>query len=218
MRESQADPVRVLVADDDDAIRRLLTTMLTDWGYEVVAVSDGRQAWDIMRRDDAPMVAILDWMMPGMTGTEVIAKVRAVPRPRPPHLLLLTARDAQADIVEGLRAGANDYLTKPFDYDELQARLESGTQVVGLQAELERRVRELEEALEHVKRIEGLVPICSYCKKIRDDQNYWQSVESYLSSNAEVYFSHGICPDCYENFAKPQIKAIDRLKGGRSGS
>jgi len=115
--------MKILVADDDQSIRRLLTSMLTDWGYEVTAASDGQEAWQIMMQPDSPPAGILDWNMPGFSGPEVIRHVRSIARSYTPYLLLLTAKDKQADIVEGLRAGASDYIIKPFDYDELQARL-----------------------------------------------------------------------------------------------
>jgi phosphoserine phosphatase RsbU/P len=204
--------MKILIADDDESIRRLLTTMISEWGYEVVAAEDGVGAWQVMQQEDAPLVAVLDWNMPGMTGTDVIRNVRRTPRPSAPYLLLLTAKDRQGDIVEGLRAGASDYITKPFDHDELQARLQVGVQMASLQCDLAQRVEDLEEALEHVKRLQGLLPICSYCKKIRDDRDYWHGVEDYFSTNAEVYFSHGICPDCYNKIARPELDEIKRRR------
>jgi sigma-B regulation protein RsbU (phosphoserine phosphatase) len=202
--------MRVLVADDDESIRRMLTSMLSDWGYAVIAAVDGHEAWQIMMQGDPPPVAILDWNMPGLTGTDVIRHVRSIARNYTPYLLLLTGKDKQADIVEGLRAGACDYIVKPFDYDELQARLQVGVQVVSLQLELGQKVKELQDALDHVKSLQGLLPICAYCKKIRDDQNYWHAVENYISANADVHFSHGICPDCYQKVARPQMDLLKR--------
>jgi response regulator RpfG family c-di-GMP phosphodiesterase len=111
---------------------------------------------------------------------------------------LLTGRDAKADVVAGLLAGANDYVTKPFDREELRARLHVGRQVVELQHSLAARVQQLEKALSQVNSLEGLLPICTYCKKIRDDNNYWEQVETYLLDHSEVRFSHGICPDCLQ--------------------
>lgn len=204
--------MRILVADDDVSIRRLLTGLLTDWGYHIVAVADGNAAWQAMAEPDPPPVAILDWTMPGMAGPEVIRSVRSIARGYTPYLLLLTAKDKHSDILEGLRAGASDYIIKPFDYDELQARLQVGVQMVGLQLELGKAVRELREALDHVKSLQGLLPICAYCKKIRDDRNYWHSVESYISANSDAQFTHGVCPDCYRKVARSQLD-----EGGRRG-
>jgi sigma-B regulation protein RsbU (phosphoserine phosphatase) len=96
-------------------------------------------------------------------------------------------------------------LTKPFDRSELRARIQVGTHVLELQKVLVERVQELEDALSQVKQLQGLLPICSYCNKIRSEQNYWQRVESYLSEHAAVVFSHGICPDCYRTVVQPQL-------------
>jgi len=202
--------MKILIADDDQSIRRLLTKMVPEWGYEPIDVGDGAAAWAVMGSDDPPMLGIIDWNMPRMTGPEVIRKVRSRPLPIPPYLLLLTAKDKQRDIVEGLRAGANDYITKPFDYDELQARLLVGAQNVCLQGELAQKVEALQESLEQVHRLQGLLPICGYCKKIRDDKNYWHGVEEYISSCSEAVFSHGVCPDCFQTIMKPAAERARR--------
>jgi phosphoserine phosphatase RsbU/P len=197
--------MKVLIAEDDPVSRRLLEATLNKFGYEVVLASDGAEAWAVLQREDPPSLAILDWMMPQIDGVEICRRVRNLPTATPPYLVLLTAKDQKTDVVVGLDAGANDYLTKPFDRSELRARIQVGTHVLELQKALVGRVRELEDALSQVKQLQGLLPICSYCKKIRDEQNYWQRVESYLSAHAQVVFSHGICPDCYRTVVQPQL-------------
>lgn len=197
---------KVLVADDDPVSQRLLVSTLEKWGYEVIAVSNGIDAWHWLEGDHRPSIAILDWMMPGMTGLEICQRARQRVETAPVYLILLTARGDRADLVRGLEAGANDFVIKPYDRDELRARLQVGMRVVELQASLARRVQELESALTRVKQLQGLLPICSYCKKIRDDQNYWQRVENYISEHSEVTFSHGICPDCYKKLARPELE------------
>jgi len=200
--------VRILIAEDDAVSRRLLETLLTRWGYEVTVACDGEEAWRLLQREDAPHLAILDWMMPGMGGLEICHKVREVDHPSPAYLILLTARTGSEDVVQGLETGANDYVTKPFHREELRARVQVGVRVVELQVSLAERVRELEEALANVKQLQGLLPICSYCKRIRDDHNYWQQVESYISGHSGAIFSHGICPECFEKFVKPELNKL----------
>jgi DNA-binding response OmpR family regulator len=205
--------VKILIAEDDVISRRLLETTLIRWGYEVVVTCDGIAAWDVLQSADAPPLAILDWMMPGMDGIEVCRKVRRAATSTPPYLILLTAKGRREDIVAGLRSGANDYVTKPFNREELRARVQVGMRIVELQHSLADRVKALEEALARVKQLQGLLPICSYCKKIRDDRNYWQQVESYISEHSEAQFSHSICPDCYEGRVKPELDQLRRLQG-----
>jgi sigma-B regulation protein RsbU (phosphoserine phosphatase) len=197
--------VRVLIAEDDVVSRRVLESFLAKWGYEVLSAGGGIEAWEILQRDDSPHLALLDWMMPGINGVELCRRIREADKPSPAHIILVTARGEKDDIVKGLQAGADDYVTKPFNHAELQARLKNGTRLIQLQLSLARRVRELEEALENVKLLTGLLPICSYCKKIRDDKNYWQKVENYISQHSDAVFSHGICPDCFERIVKPDL-------------
>src|SRR5262249_3973980 len=151
-----------------------------------------------LQAPDAPKLAILDWMMPELDGVDVCRTLRAEPSAEPTYIILLTAKAEKGDIVKGLEAGADDYLTKPFDRNELRARLQVGLRMLELQKNLADRVRELEAALSNVKQLQGLIPICSYCKKIRDDKNYWQQVECYVSAHTDARFSHGICPACLD--------------------
>jgi DNA-binding response OmpR family regulator len=204
--------MRILIAEDDPVSRRVLETTLQKWGYEVVSVADGEQAWTILAGETPPPLAILDWMMPEVDGIELCRRVRER-LPRPLYLILLTARGSKEDIVTGLDAGADDYVTKPFDREELRARLQVGVRIVTLQAELAERVAELQEALARVKQLQGLLPICSYCKKIRDDQNYWIQVEQYISEHSDAQFSHGICPACYRRYVQPELDKMRERSG-----
>ena len=205
--------MKILIAEDDMVSRRLLEATLIKWGYGVVVTCDGAEAWEALQSADAPPLAIVDWMMPGMDGIELCRRVRHELTHTPPYLILLTAKGRRQDVVTGLRSGANDYVTKPFDREELQARVQVGMRIVELQHSLADRVKALEEALARVKQLQGLLPICSYCKKIRDDQNYWQQVENYISEHSEAQFSHSICPDCYERRVKPELDQLRRLQG-----
>jgi DNA-binding response OmpR family regulator len=197
--------MRILIAEDNLTSRHALESHLGHWGYDVVSTGDGAEALAALQEPGAPRLALLDWMMPQMDGLEVCRKVRTLPTPEPPYIILLTARADRDDIVAGLESGADDYVTKPVDGGELRARLQAGRRVIELQANLAARVRELEGALARVKRLQRLLPICSYCKKVRNDDNYWQQVEAYLSEQGDVQFSHGICPDCFETVVRPQL-------------
>jgi DNA-binding response OmpR family regulator len=200
--------MKVLVADDDAVTRSLLEITLSSWEYEVCAATDGAEALRILEAWPRPDIALLDWVMPERDGPEVCRIIRARPQTMPVYVILLTACIGRENIIQGLQAGADDYVTKPFDRDELRARLEVGRRVVELQHSLAERVQQLEDALARVKLLQGLVPICSYCKKIRNDRNYWQRLESYLSEHSEAKFSHGICPECYEKVVKPQLESL----------
>jgi DNA-binding response OmpR family regulator len=192
--------VKVLIAEDEIVSRRLLETALPRWGYDVVTATDGEEAWARLQEPDAPTIMVLDWLMPRLDGVEICRRIRAHPQLSSVYIILLTARAAIEDVVHGLEAGANDYITKPFDAAELRARMQVGVRVVNLQVTLAERVREVEDALSRVKQLQGLLPICSYCKKIRDDQNYWHQVESYVGKHTDARFSHGICPECTIKF------------------
>ena len=197
--------LKVLIAEDDPVSRCFLEVTLVKWGYEVIVACDGNQAWQALQ-NDAPSVAILDWMMPGIDGAEVCRRIRATQTATPLYIIMLTAKTDKRDLVEGLDAGADDYISKPFDRRELRARIGVGMRIAELQKNLADRVVELESALSRVRQLQGLVPICSYCKKVRDDQNYWQQVDSYISKRTEVEFSHSICPTCYDRLVDPQLK------------
>lgn len=197
--------MKILIAEDDRVSRRLLEARLQKDGHEVVVAEDGAKAWSVLEADPAIPLVVLDWMMPGLTGPEICRKLRQRQTDQPTYVILLTSRDSREDIVSGLEAGANDYVTKPFDFDELRARVQVGQRVVQLQKILAERVRELEVALTSVKMLQGLLPICLYCKKIRDDRNYWQQVDKYVADHSEARFSHGICPECYEKVVKPEL-------------
>jgi DNA-binding response OmpR family regulator len=203
--------MRVLIAEDDAISRRVLEVFLRRWGYEVESVEDGDAAWGRLQQEDAPRLVILDWMMPGMGGVEICRRVRELARPT--YLILLTSRTGSEDIVEGLEAGADDYVTKPFNREELRARVQGGTRVVELQRSLAERVEQLEQALARVKQLQGLLPICSYCKKIRDDGNYWRQVEAYITEHSEAVFSHGICPECFDKFVTPELNKLQSSEG-----
>lgn len=141
-------PFRLLIADDSLVSRHLLESTLNKWGYNVRAVSDGEAAWDLLQTDDAPDLAILDWVMPGLTGPEVCKLVRSQHREKYTYLILLTSKSLREDLIEGMESGADDYVTKPFDQHELRVRLGGGIRILKLQAELMKAKEELREHAE----------------------------------------------------------------------
>ncbi len=128
--------MRILIADDSLVSRHLLEATLKNWGYEVVVACDGAEAWKVLQRDDAPSIAVLDWMMPALAGPEVCRMVRKKAKEPYTYILLLTSRTLKEDVVAGMDSGADDYLTKPFEQQELRVRLRAATRIVELQAEL----------------------------------------------------------------------------------
>ncbi|HLW76372.1 MAG TPA: diguanylate cyclase [Bryobacteraceae bacterium] len=139
--------MRILIADDSIVSRHLLDATLRKWGYEVVVASDGNEAWDLLRQPDSPKIAILDWVMPGLTGPEVCKRVRDYAKEKDSYtyVLLLTSKSLKEDLIEGMEAGADDYVTKPFDQHELKVRLRAGTRIIDLQRELIEAKEELRD-------------------------------------------------------------------------
>jgi phosphoserine phosphatase RsbU/P len=197
--------MRILVAEDDAVTRKLLESTLGRLGLDVIAAADGNAAWnalETLKGKDAPELAVLDWMMPGLEGIQVLRRLRTTPGFELLYVILLTSRTDKEDVAYGLAAGANDYIAKPFDPSELEARVRVGERMVKLQRSLAARVAELEVALAHVQRLQGLLPICSYCKKVRNEADYWEQVDSYLTSHSDSRITHGICPQCLETMMK----------------
>jgi CheY-like chemotaxis protein len=207
IREPKPSPV--LIAEDDAVSCLVLERTLRGWGHEVVVTQTGADAWEALQADGAPPLAILDWMMPGLEGPEVCRRVRALAKPVPTYIILLTARGRSDDVVAGLDSGADDYVTKPFDRHELRSRLRVGERILALQMGLADRVRDLESALGQVKELKGLLPICCYCKAVRDDRNYWHRVETYITAHSSARFSHGICPNCWKGVVEPELAATE---------
>ena len=194
--------MRVLIADDDRVSAEILSRILRRWQFDVTVAVDGAQAWSQLHGQTGPLLAILDWVMPHVDGPEVCRRLREQSPQANIYVMLLTALESKRDVIAGLNAGADDYIVKPFDHDELRARVQVGVRVLTLQERLADRVAELQTALSNVKQLHGLLPICSYCKRIRGDDQYWQQVEAYISERSDAVFSHGICPQCFEEVTK----------------
>jgi sigma-B regulation protein RsbU (phosphoserine phosphatase) len=192
--------MRILIADDDRMSTTMLGRTLAAWNFEVTVADDGAAAWASIIGDNPPGLAIIDWEMPGLDGIELCKRIRATELRAPLYVILLTARTGRHDLVAGLEAGADDYLTKPFEPDELRARIHVGQRTLAL--------------IGNIKRLTGLLPICSYCKRIRSDHNYWEQVEGYITEHTDAQFTHGICPPCLA-VAMAEVDATGGFKGKR---
>ena len=197
--------MKILIAEDDNASRQLLKLILSNEGYEVIEALDGKEAMDRLQNDDEIRLAILDWLMPEYDGPQICELLRSQKKYDGIYLILLTVQSRRENLLEGLNAGADDYLIKPCDREVLLARVNVGKRLVSLRQELADRVAALEKALDQVKKLHGLLPICSYCKKIRNDSNYWLQLEDYISTHSDAEFSHGICPDCFNKHFASEI-------------
>jgi phosphoserine phosphatase RsbU/P len=201
--------MKILIAEDNAPVRRVLINLLRQWGYEPETASDGLEAWNSFQRPDAPALGVIDWMMPGIDGPELIRMIHRQKADRRPYLILLTSKNRKEDLVSGLNAGADDFISKPFHADELWARIRAGVRTIELRKNLEQNILTLDEALSNVKKLQGLLPICSYCKKIRDGANYWHQVEQYIEERTDAQFTHGVCPEC-------QNEVLASIEPGRS--
>ena len=207
--------MKILIAEDEKISRRILEITLIKASHDVVVVEDGLRALESIRKV-VPDMLVTDWMMPELDGVELCRRVRALNLSSYVYIILLTALTQKENIIEGLDAGADDYVTKPFERTELLARVRAGERVIQLEKSLRQKNKELSEALAHVKQLKGLLPICMFCKKIRNDENYWQKVEEYLVEHTEADFSHSICPEClekhYPDYAKKKRALANEIK------
>ena len=175
--------MNILIVDDDPTSRIILEAMLRTLGHEVTAKENGAQAFAHFSEAPAPVpLVISDMIMPEMDGLELCYKIRHAHRPQYTYLILLTTVSGKEGYLRGMRAGADDFVTKPFDEEQLAARLIVAERILSLQSQ--------------VKQLAGLLPICALCKKVRDDQNYWHQVESYVAQRTDARFTHSYCPDC----------------------
>lgn len=187
--------MNILLAEDDRLTRKLLKRHIESLGYKVYQAADGEEAFGLYQTFDLHLI-ITDWEMPKQDGLELIRKIRNSPKGDFAYIIILTSKDGTQEIVKGLSGGADDYLVKPSSREELAVRIGAGQRIVKLQLDLAERIRSLEDAVNHIKQLQGILPICMYCKNIRTDKESWQRVEGYISEHSEVKFSHSLCPDC----------------------
>jgi len=189
--------MKILIAEDDGISRVILTTKLKKCGYEVIVTEDGGKAWEAFHAGK-PNLVITDLMMPGMDGLELCRKIRSEVQENYVYIIILTAREGKKAYMDGIEAGADDFLRKPVDMDELTARLHVAARILPLRTE--------------VRQLEGLLPICSYCKKIRDQNDSWLPIEGYISTRTDAKFSHGACPSCIAKYVTPELEELKRRK------
>jgi DNA-binding response OmpR family regulator len=183
--------MNILIADDDSTSRIVLSATLKKLGHQVTVTRNGAEAWTTFETTEVPLL-ISDMVMPDVHGLELCRRIRAANRPDYTYIILLTSVGGQSGHLVGMRAGADDFINKPLDEEQLVVRLVFAERILNLQSQIEQ--------------LSGLLPICCVCKKVRDDQNYWQQVKSYISKRTDARFSHGYCPDCFKN-ALQEIEA-----------
>jgi phosphoserine phosphatase RsbU/P len=203
----------LLIIDDIPENIQVLGHALAKERYSVSFATDGQQALEMIAENNFDLI-LLDIMMPRMDGYEVCRRLKSMPGKKDVPVIFLTARTASEDIVKGFQAGAVDYVTKPFNAHELLARVRTHIELTNARKliqnhnrelarqnnALERMNTELKKALERIKTLEGILPICSYCNKIRDEKGDWKKLEAYISNHSSAEFSHGICPACMQHY------------------
>lgn len=185
--------MKILLVDDDPIAGAVLDALLKQLGHEAVMCSDGKVAWEQFQNAPRRLV-ISDWMMPGLNGLDLCRRIRAHHSDYTYFILLSNLTSSGGNLAQAMQAGVDDFLSKPVNQDELTARLFVAERILNYATQ----VRQLQE----------IVPICGYCKKMRDDRNYWSQVEEYLSKQTGTSFSHGVCPDCYDRVLVPQMQKI----------
>lgn len=197
---------RLLIVDDTPVNLKILNNVLCD-KYEVVLANNGQEALRLVHRQIPDMI-LLDVMMPEMNGFEVCRILKEQEALKDIPVIFLTALVEEADEARGFEAGAVDYITKPFKPAILLHRISTQLELKMQKNALARKNVELEEALTRVKELSGLLPICMMCKKIRDDSGYWNQLETYISRHSKALFSHGLCPECFDD----ELKKIETLE------
>jgi phosphoserine phosphatase RsbU/P len=197
MQGNTGENVKILIAEDEFTTRMMVQVCLENWGYRVESVTNGIAAWAELQKPDAPHIAILDWEMPELDGVEVCRRAKELETVSPPYILLLTSRDSKTDIVKGFDAGADDYMTKPFNDNELRARVRVAERLVRTQSSLAESVIELKEALNQVEMLENGVEVCRECRKIFSPYDgQWHGLGDILNNGADPRFIVKTCSGC----------------------
>lgn len=184
--------MKVLVVDDDPVIRAVVNAGLKALRHDVTAVDGGTKAWELIRKEHFPVV-ITDWSMPDMNGIQLTQAVRAMPRESYTYVIMLTGKGTREDYLTGVRAGVDAFLVKPLDGAMLEAQLTIAARIVGLQ--------------DHAKRLESIMTVCSYCKRVRDEKE-WVPMEAYIQQEFKTLPSHTFCPTCFRDKVAPEMKQL----------
>jgi DNA-binding response OmpR family regulator len=205
MRIVQNEVNTILVVDDNSDNLRLLATLLNESQYKIRLAPNGERALATIHKE-APDLILLDVMMPVMDGFEVCRLLKADKETNGIPVIFISALDETIDKVKAFSMGGVDYITKPFKSEEVLARVQTHLTLRALQRRLEKKNEQLRQALDEIRLLRGILPICSSCKKIRNEDGYWEQIETYIRDRSEVDFSHGICMDCarklYPEFMK----------------
>lgn len=186
----------ILVVDDMPSNLEVLGALLQD-KYEVVIATSGQQALAVAA-EQKPDLILLDILLPDLDGYTVCARLKQQPATAAIPVIFVTVKSELDDVIHGFEVGGVDYLIKPFRAPEVLTRVRTHLELKQTRDRLEQAVGELSQALANVKQLSGLLPICSFCKKVRDDHGYWEQVEAFVTSHSEARFTHGICPECVE--------------------
>lgn len=189
--------MKILVAEDNAGMRLAIITALESLGHQVVAADDGEHAWEMLAKDRSIRSVVCDWRMPQLDGLGLCRRVRKEREDYVSFILLTQEQPSRQNLAEAFRAGVDNFLNKPVDTHQLELCLHVAARVLDFTSE--------------IRRLQSFLPICSYCKKVRDDRQYWQQIELYIGERVGTRFSHGICPDCYQKHVVPELA---KLKDG----
>ena len=212
------ETAKILVTDDDPAVLLLTTELLRRAGYEAWEASTGKECLETVRAHH-PDIVLLDVMLPDTAGTELCRQIKADERLRDIFVILLSGvQTSSAYQADGLNLGADGYIIKPIPNKELLARVQAVERIKRAEDALREKEKEqqkliskLQEALAEIKTLKGFIPICASCKKIRDDEGYWDQLEAYISKHTDAVFSHGLCPECAEKF-RAEIEGLSKRR------
>lgn len=193
--------MRILLVEDDPVSLSFLKAFISKLGHEVHSAADGETAWRMYQSGEYQLI-VSDWNMPGFSGLDLCAKIRAAGSREYTYFILVTSLQGQERLAEAMEAGVDDFLPKPVDMDTLTVRLQVAVRILAFHRQ--------------IGLLQQLLPICMYCKKIRDDKDFWVNVESYFKAHTGADFTHSLCPDCHREKIQPQFDALRAENSGKN--